>query len=189
LRQFVDELISRFDLLRTPTPHAHYNPGRFLTSRGLTPLIALLALFPALLAQAAGVDDCHSVEEPVSRLACYDRATSRPVTAQPQATAEVARDAGNPVAITGNPVSPRGRPATAPLEEPLLNARIVEVLTTSVGRRQFLLENGELWEQLETRQATLRSGDLVNVRPTLFRAWQMRDTAGKQRAVKVRRAN
>jgi hypothetical protein len=85
--------------------------------------------------------------------------------------------------------SPRGRPATAPLTEPLENARIVDVFTTSIGRRQFLLDNGELWEQLETQRVTLRKGEVVDVRPTLFGAWQMRDSAGRHRAIKVRRAN
>jgi hypothetical protein len=178
---------------------------------------SLLAMSLTMFAQADTAKDCHALEEPTTRLACYDRATARPeseissraaapasgtagsapaapanpasTVTQRQAPAQPEPSAAEPAIVSDNQPSPRGRRATAPLEAPLLNARIAEVRTTSIGRRQFLLENGELWEQLETGRATLRSGDVVDVRPTLFGAWQMRDSEGRQRAVKVRRAN
>ncbi|MFU8817658.1 MAG: hypothetical protein ACNA7W_20110 [Pseudomonadales bacterium] len=74
-------------------------------------------------------------------------------------------------------------------DQPLTGAVIIQALTTSIGRYQFMLDNGELWEQVETRRVDLREGDRVDVRPGMLNAWQMRASDGKGRSIRVRRAN
>lgn len=171
----------------------------------------LALLLTATTVADASVEQCHAVADREARLDCYDRVSARTAAPAPAQTEQPpAAEATPPAAAPARPrpTVPEPAPQTATVEpvpsaigqraserqpddadEPLAGARIVRVSTTSVGRRQFMLDNGEVWEQIETQRSTLKEGDLVDLQPGLFNAWQMRESKGNSRSVRVRRAN
>lgn len=173
----------------------------------------------AVHAQSGDLVDCRRIADAEERLACYDRIVPgaaaesaatpsgppavAPVPAAPAAVpapSGVPRTAGSadpaavpPPAVPGLPAeelpgreaAPRGY--GAPTE--IRGMEIVDTRTTSTGRRQFRLANGELWEQIERRTTDLEAGDRVNLRQSPFGAWHLRDHDGAGRSVKVRRVD
>lgn len=125
--------------------------------------------------------------EPAAPVAQIPAVPAAPVAETPAAPAAPASAATGP-AVAAPTLSNRGRREPTS-DEAITGALIVELLTTSIGRQQFLLDNGELWEQVEVRRVTLRQGDRVDVRPSVFGTWQMRASNGKSRSLNVRRAN
>jgi hypothetical protein len=155
-------------------------------------LCVVVLLLAAASARAEDIAACHAIADRDVRLACYDRVTARPIDGPatvPAAPAGMVPTA-SPAAVPDVPARPsdRGR-RERPAEDAIAGAVIVDLLTTSIGRRQFLLDNGELWEQVEVRRVDLRKGDRVDLRPSALGAWQMRESNGKSRSLNVRRAN
>jgi hypothetical protein len=161
------------------------------------------------LSMTAAADDaaatCHGLEDDAARLACYDRVTHRgaplplpsslpgPLASPPPATPSqpdersAAPRAEVPHTTQAPAPSTRGLRQPAQAAEAVVGAQIVEIITTSIGRYRFRLDNGEVWEQVEPGRNTLRAGDTVDLRPSALGAWQMRASGGTSRSMKVRR--
>lgn len=159
---------------------------------------------------------CHGIIDPTNRLLCYDRVTERPdagsqhgieSASEPGSVATIVDppviSAGPPQPIdsaaapgaspsvavpqSAQPVSTRGLPAPVAPPVQVAPAKILKVEQTSLGRYRFQLENGEVWEQIESGRISVRVGDLVAVNEGRFGNWTLRAIDGSSRLVRVRR--
>jgi hypothetical protein len=145
----------------------------------------------ALLAQTddadrlAGLEACVAIERSTARLACYDGVLGRP--ASPQESAAPATDGPTPAAAAAVAATAAATAATAPATSaaPSPHTRstataesvgdaartvvIVEVRLRSPSSAVFVTEDGQIFEQTDTRrgrypavpfQATLEGGSL-----------------------------
>jgi hypothetical protein len=179
----------------------HPSAARLSSWRAACLLVLFMAAHHSLADTTTA--DCHALADRDERLACYDRVTGRPagpnvseilgetVTPPAPGASPPAQPAAADTRVASAPaeLSERGRRERAVADEPLMEAVIIDVHTTSIGRRQFMLDNGELWEQVEVRKVDLRQGDRVDVRPSALGTWQMRKSDGRSRSTIVRRAN
>lgn len=154
----------------------------------LLPFFALTAS-PALAQAPAALMGCTRIVDDAARLACFDtemarsspearaaaekRAAEAAVAAKAKAEADAVaakaraeaellakRDAFGAEAIS----SRSDRFAPPPGELQTVETTIAEVLTNASGQGVFLLENGQLWRQVDTaRRPRVRPGDAVTV--------------------------
>jgi hypothetical protein len=159
---------------------------------------------------------CHGIIDPTNRLVCYDRVTERPdpvsdrgmdasselgsasaIGDSPVDSTAAAQPSDSPGALVATPspavpqstpaVSARGLPAPVVPPVPVAPSKILKAEQTSIGRYRFHLENGEVWEQIESGRISVRVGDLVSVKEGRFGNWTLRAIDGSSRFVRVRR--
>jgi hypothetical protein len=151
-------------------------------------LLASIALLTAPNSQAQTLDfgSCTRVDDSTARLACYDRAAGRPsmTTAPPAATAGPVRTApvappapaAPPAAV--DPVAKFGaadtvvakRQASVEKDEvKQVEAKVAAVRKRATGQHILTLDNGQVWEQTETRsEPQYAVGDVVVIRRGLL---------------------
>ena len=152
--------------------------------------VMMLAATPAAAQLPAEVMGCVAISSDTDRLACFDAAVAR-VSPQARAAADAravdtARiNAAEAAAATatiaaksqadamakveafgGEAVAARGKARFAPPEGELreIETGITEILTNQSGLGVFLLENGQMWRQVDTSaMPRVKVGDRVTV--------------------------
>lgn len=145
---------------------------------------ALLSLFllPAagqVMAQAATLADCQSIQDRLARYACYDSwdassgAVRQSAPARPRAEQATRAEttAPQPAATTGNAVADFGRTqSTARVVEGANGSELIAKIAALEARGPNMwivtLDNGQRWQQMLTKRYALQIGDEVRIYPT-----------------------
>jgi hypothetical protein len=137
------------------------------------------------------MDSCAVLKSDAARLACFDRElelrkrlSPGRVCTVPAPPPPVAATAPAPAATPVPPLPPA--PAVRPPPPQPLSAQVVAIRTESPGIVAITLDNGEIWEQLETLQGfrvVLHHG--VTIKPGLFGAFLL--TTDERMTIRVRR--
>jgi hypothetical protein len=147
-------------------------------------IVIALVPGPAAFAQPApdAFDICARQQDPTARLACFDQQIAARRTARPASTAVPARaaaPASAAVVVTANPVPATAAESTVGLDAQQLHklhpesvkaAITVEGKVVSVIARRplisaFELDNGHVWEQIETVDSLwVKPGETVSIR-------------------------
>lgn len=128
--------------------------------------IAVLALIPVFWAGQARADvaqdaladifKCAELSDATKRLECYDSTTSR---AKAALATQPAKDKGTTVETFGLPKSQpvlrtedfgKAAPEPGPKEITQISATVQEFAKTQRGRAIFILDNGQVWRQLDS---------------------------------------
>lgn len=152
--------------------------------------VIMFAATPLAAQVPAGMMACVSIPRDADRLACFDAAVAKGspqaraaadaraaetarITAAEAATAAAAAKASAEAdaarkaeAFGGEAVAARGKARFAPPEGELqeIETGITEILTNQSGLGVFLLENGQLWRQVDTSpMPRVKDGDRVTV--------------------------
>lgn len=139
----------------------------------------------------AGIAACRHISDDKQRLACFDRESS---LQQPQRRAAKAEQTRAGDAEKGTGAAPPARPVLTPeqrigltpsrilklqgseassdLKE--LTAKIRTIAGDPAARRSFILENGQVWQQVEPdSEFYVRPGDTVRISKALFGSYFM----------------
>lgn len=135
--------------------------------------ILILASILALAAGPARADSardaladmvkCADLAEPSRRLACFDAATARARSAL-AAPAQAVKEKGGGAEDFGFSKSPpvlkaddfgKAAPEPGPREITEISATVVEFAKTQRGRAIFVLDNGQIWRQLDADSTEL----------------------------------
>jgi len=145
-------------------------------------LALLLPVLLAPLAVQAASHPCASEPDAGKRLACYDSAF--PLSPQVQ---EVAREQARArFGLTHPNVAPGDSGQALGVAEPERIESKVASVEHSGGLREFRLENGQAWRQVDTRSGGhVQPGDEVQVRKAVLAGYQLRMPNGV--SVRVRR--
>jgi hypothetical protein len=146
-------------------------------------------LSTAALAQAPrALLDCTSILSDAERLSCYDTAV-KTFSADARAIAErreaqAARLAAAAAATAAaQKADSFGRASEARVES--VDSTLKEVLTDSVGKSVFILENGQIWRQADGfRMPNARPGVAVTVKRGAMGSYRLA-VAGSNRTVQV----
>ena len=160
-----------------------------LTARHLLtlPLASLtLALGAPVQAQEAGspYDECAALADPAERLACFDRtyASERVTLAARRAEAEERRDAE----FGFRDAAPDAQAA----ESDVVSATVAEVLQGDRRSQVVLLDNGQLWREIDgsTMRNRVRAGWTASISRHWSGAYEMRfdGRSGYVRVVRLR---
>lgn len=198
----------RFSFRTAPRNAGTGRPAPDLLRPGATTwcALALAAVLPGL-ACAADWRDCRSLTDPAERLACYDRladaAGPEARSGQPKpdpATASAAPEPAPSPSPTG-PAAPTpeelfGRDAVAAeqlvresagierLEE--IHRRVVAVRVSPASKLVITLDNGQVWEQIDSPMPRITAGTEVRIRSAAFGSYLL-GTENTPRGVRVRR--
>lgn len=129
----------------------------------------------------AEIARCRGIASAAERLACYDRAAQRaadPAAPQPKASA-----APKPEHF--------GKPAPRPVELSQLSAAVKEFHKTARGRAVFVLDNGQVWRQIDGDSTAIlepEPGEVlrVTIARGLLGSYDL-SIEGRNAAIKVRR--
>ena len=151
-----------------------YNPQMFRPRA----LIVLLWTIGAGVAHADAATDalelvsrCSAVADPAERLKCFDRA------------APVAKEAQAPKAADF------GRPNPPPREVAQLVAHVRELSRTLRGQAIFILDNGQVWRQIDADDSAVRdsvAGAKATIQRGMLDSFNML-IEGRNGLIKVRR--
>ena len=158
--------------------------------RFIVATVMMIAVTPAAAQLPAEIMGCVTIPSDVDRLACFDASVAR-LSPQARAAAEAravesarinaANAAGAAAAVKaksdadavakaeafgGEAVAARGKDRFAPVGGELqeIETGITEVLTNQSGLGVFLLENGQMWRQVDTSaMPRVKDGDRVTV--------------------------
>ena len=158
--------------------------------RFIAATVLIVVAGPAAAQLPAEMMTCVAIPRDADRLACFDAAVAK-VSPQARATADAravetarinAAEAAAATAVAktkadadavakaeafgGEAVAARGKDRFAPPEGQLqeIETGVTEVLTNASGLGVFLLENGQLWRQVDTSsRPNVRVGDRVTV--------------------------
>lgn len=159
----------------------------------------------------AKVAKCADVAAAIERLQCYDQAAaeaktaiSTPVEAVPQQQTAAAEEEGGILSWFGlegkKPVTKPeefGKPPAAPAavagpkEITEISSSVVELARNAYGRSIFILENGQVWKQIdgdstEVRDPSKGEAMKVTIEKSLFGSFSL-SIEGRRGIVKVRR--
>lgn len=133
----------------------------------------------------AEIARCRGIASAAERLACYDRAVQR--AAGP--AAPVSKDS------VADSVAPKpehfGKPAPRPAELSQLSAAVREFHKTARGRAVFVLDNGQVWRQIDGDSTAIlepEPGEVmrVTIARGLLDSYNL-SIDGRNGAIKVRR--
>jgi hypothetical protein len=139
----------------------------------LAAFIALLIAGPARADEARDVLEaiakCADIADSADRLKCYDAAAPRAKSAlatPPQPAKEPAKEPKVTVETYGLPQAQRpvekvedfGKPAPPPQPDEIkeITSNVLEFAKTPRGRAIFILENGQVWRQLDSDTSEIR---------------------------------
>jgi hypothetical protein len=144
------------------------------------------------------MDSCAVLKSDAARLACFDQELERRKTTTPgrvctAAPAPAAAPAplpapgtgGGPAAKIAPPPQPLAATERPPRPQPI-SAQVVAIVDESPGRIAITLDNGQVWEQVETREGfrvLLHHG--VTITPAMFGSYLL--TTADHRTARVRR--
>ncbi|MGC1458491.1 MAG: hypothetical protein WA825_09465 [Steroidobacteraceae bacterium] len=152
------------------------------------------------------MDSCAVLKSEAARLACFDQELERRKTASPNrvctlpvpaaapapsaAAAPAPAPAPAPALATATPPAPAAVPATSAAQRSArpqpISARVVAIAKESAGIVTITLDNGQVWEQTETRagfRVLLHHG--VTIAPGVFGSYLL--TTEDHRTARVRR--
>jgi hypothetical protein len=158
--------------------------------------LVMTALSTAVAAQQSDAfDACAAVADSTARVACFDRALAARHAAQGAASKSPAAVSTAPPATAGPPATQatdstvgldarqvrklqeaRGEP-TPPPPAPI-TARLVRVIPRQPLISAFELDNGQIWEQVESMKLSPEPQELITIRPGLLGAFFLKTAAG-----------
>jgi len=164
--------------------------------------VAITTLSTAAAAQQSDAfDACASVQDSTARVACFDRAlaarhavqgtsskspaavTAAPAPAPTPAPAPApapARATDSTVGLDARQVhklqEARGEPKPPPPAP--ITARLVRVIPRQPLISAFELDNGQIWEQVESMKLAAEPQELITIRPGLLGAFFLKTAAG-----------
>jgi hypothetical protein len=152
--------------------------------------VVITSLSTAAAAQQSDAfDACASVQDSAARVACFDRAVAArhaaqgtpskspaAVPAAPPATKATDSTVGLDARQVHKLQEARGE-ANAPPPAPI-TARLVRVIPRQPLISAFELDNGEIWEQVESMKLAAQPQELITIRPGLLGAFFLKTAAG-----------
>jgi len=131
--------------------------------------------------------DCRAINDEVERLACYDQLADvyREVEwkEEPSSVLAVAPSAPPAVVATESDFG-RSKEVTNPPDS--IVGDIDEIDRTAYGKLILRLENGQVWQQLDSRRMTLREGDEVRISRAMSGSFLLQKASGGT-SIRVRR--
>jgi hypothetical protein len=152
--------------------------------------VVITSLSTAAAAQQSDAfDACASVQDSTVRVACFDRALaarhaaqtapSKPpatATATPPATKAPESTLGLDARQVHKLQEARGEPKPPPPAP--ITARLVRVIPRQPLISAFELDNGQIWEQVESMKLAAEPQELITIRPGLLGAFFLKTAAG-----------
>ena len=176
--------------------------------------LLLLPLTPAVEAAELSVEqlrDCQQIDDGSARLACFDAFAERVLaegllapetiseaSAPSAASAAAVVEASEPAEAAIVAAEPQVEPATEPggeaefgrREEPEKPESIQTVIDktdkTAYGKLILYLENGQIWQQLDSLRTTFKAGDEIIISSAVSGSFLLRKSTGGTR-IRVRR--
>lgn len=109
-----------------------------------------------------------------------------PVASAPSAPAQASSPSPE---TSADPTATFGAPKVVETQEPQeLIAEVARIERTPYGKLILYLENGQVWQQLDSRRSTIRAGDTIRIRVTLSGAYQLNKREGGS-SIQVRRTD
>ena len=130
---------------------------------------------------------CRALDAADDRLSCYDRLADRQPDEAPQLEKPAAQAAGQAAVVPASASDAGfGRSADKPKAPNSITARIRDVQTKAYGSLVFELDNGQVWQQIDSRRTTIRKTDEVTIETALSGSFMMRKSSGGS-SIRVRR--
>ena len=139
--------------------------------------LALLVLTGAAVTAGAqspeeGLADCAGVADQQLRLACFDKLAARYAP-------------GPGVAVDTEPREQFGLEHKAPEPVAELAARVTGIDKNALGKMVFTLDNGQAWQQKDSKRLVVQTGDEVRIERGALSAFYL--SAGGNRRIQVAR--
>jgi hypothetical protein len=152
--------------------------------------VVITSLSTAAVAQQSDAfDACAAVQDSTARVACFDRALAARHSAQ-------GAPSKSPAAVTAAPPAVKATDSTVGLDarqvhklqeargEPKppppapITARLVRIIPRQPLISAFELDNGQIWEQVESMKLAAEPQELVTIRPGLLGAFFLKTAGG-----------
>jgi hypothetical protein len=132
------------------------------------------------------MDSCAVLKSEAARLACFDQELERRKTASPNRVCTVPAPTAATAPAPASASAPALATATRPPRPQPISAQVVAIANESPGIVTITLDNGQVWEQTETRagfRVLLHHG--VTIAPGVFGSYLL--TTDDHRTARVRR--
>ena len=160
-------------------------------------MIRTIAVMLTLVARAAvaaapsspdPLDACAGQTDPTARLACFDHEMQRRHATTPATTPADQKHADENVGLQGKQLHQKlEEQGVKPEKEPIkpIVSTISRLLTLPDNEYAFELDNGQTWEQAESKSLNVNPHDTVTIQPGVLGSFFM--TTEKHQRVRVRR--
>lgn len=157
-------------------------------------LASITAVAPAQTIEER-IADCAGESDHQQRLACFDL-LARDVAS---GSGRVAREKDQPSSVSpAGSVTPPGSPGHSSVEKfglehkdkngdlaEELQAQVMEIYKDALGKMLLILDNGQIWQQKDTRTLIIHKGDSVLIERGFMSAFYL--TANKKKRIRVAR--
>lgn len=141
---------------------------------------------------ASGMQHCLQLSQDQARLQCYDqlaRQSSTPVAAVAATPTPVASAPETPAAAAVDPTQSFGLEKRTPKEQISdLQLEAKSVRTTSKGRVEITMQNGQIWLQTDDSRFDVKPGDLCRIERAMMGSFLL-DNGRSNRKIRVRRVD
>ena len=155
--------------------------------------ISLLLLFtlPALANEEA-LTKCRQIEEIAARVACYDKFVDAHYSMDSSDSVEVSAATGPDAESlfgTSDAEAKRIVESSMAIEQiSQIEAVVTDVRESATEKLTVALDNGQIWQQLDSQRLLLKSGETVIIRKASLGSFLMEKQSGS-RSIRVKRAN
>ncbi len=162
---------------------------------GLLISVAMLCPYAAEGASTGGVASCQSIQDDLTRLACYDNLFVESVPEDPAPLGPAPLDAGDPAPLAepqdANLDDEFGKEQVEPTPVEEVESRLVGEFNGWTGKTVFTLANGQVWRQVHNRMKNYKPREpiyqpKVIISKSFFGSYKLR-VEGVSRIIQVKR--
>lgn len=157
-----------------------------MIERVVAVLTVVSSLGSAVHGYAADAADCQTTDDPLERLACYDRLHGRPGSDDPAAPAQGQDAAAASIPEASAPEAAAAPPAAADQSPGPADVTVESAGADAAGRRWYRTSSGDLWRQVNAQRTDIRPGDTVRITESGIGTFHLRRADGSSRSVQVR---
>lgn len=154
--------------------------------------VTMLSMMCCLHAHAAediqaALAACRALDAADDRLSCYDQLADWQPDEVPQLEKPAAQAAESAAIVPASATDAEfGRSADKPKAPNSITARVHDIQTRAYGSLVFELDNGQVWQQVDSKRTTIRKTDEVTIETALSGSFMMRKSSGGS-SIRVRR--